>query len=98
MCPSFFVFVFILVVQLYVIGSAYDQLPSLGADTENISQLKQKSLSGAGKAESDFFVVADVQKTKSPPCQLKPRIKATVRNTDTCGMIFLSLASLRCSG
>lgn len=52
--------VFMLVLQLCVFGSAYDWLPSLGADTGNTGQ--QKSLSGVGKAESDF-VVPDVEKT-----------------------------------
>ena len=55
-----------LVLQLYVFGSAYDRLPSLGADMENMGWLRQKSLSGVGKAESDFFVVADTEKTVIP--------------------------------
>lgn len=55
-----------LVLQLYMFGSACNRLPSLGADTEDIHQLRQKSLSGVGKAERDFFLVAVVEKTVIP--------------------------------
>lgn len=66
-----------LVLQLYVFGSAYDRLRSLGPHMESIGRLRQKSLLGVGKAESDFFSCC-TKDCNSPSCQLKLCIKATV--------------------
>lgn len=81
-----------LVLQLYVFGSAYDQLPPLGANAENTGCLRQKRLSGVEKAEGDFFSCCFCRKDcNSVPCQLKPCIKATPGNTGAFGMIFCPL-------
>lgn len=80
-----------LVLQLYVFASAYDQLPSLGANAENTGQLRQKNLSGVEKAEIDFFCCFSRKDCNSAPCQLKRCIKATVGNTRSFGMTFCLL-------
>lgn len=80
-----------LVLQLYVFRSAYDRLPSLGADKENIGRLRQKSLSGVEKAETDFVVKkAVIPRLASSNPASRPQFE-----TDTFQITFLSLASLR---